>query len=114
MLKEVEKKMVWIILLVAGVFEVGFAVGLKYTDGFTKFWPSVFTTISMIISVVLLSMALLNMPIGTGYSVWTGIGTIGTVVFGIVFFSEPANMLRLIFVVMIIGGIVGLKFAAGD
>jgi|TARA_B110000967_G_C18778702_1_gene507071 quaternary ammonium compound-resistance protein SugE len=114
MLKEVEKKMVWIILLVAGVFEVGFAVGLKYTDGFTKLWPSVFTTISMIISVVLLSIALRNMPIGTGYSVWTGIGTIGSVVFGIAFFGEPANMLRLIFVVMIIGGIVGLKFAAGD
>jgi quaternary ammonium compound-resistance protein SugE len=113
-LKEVEKKMVWIILLVAGVFEVGFAVGLKYTDGFTKLWPSVFTTISMIISVVLLSIALRNMPIGTGYSVWTGIGTIGSVVFGIAFFGEPANMLRLIFVVMIIGGIVGLKFAAGD
>jgi quaternary ammonium compound-resistance protein SugE len=106
--------MVWIILLVAGVFEVGFAVGLKYTDGFTKLWPSVFTTISMIISVVLLSIALRNMPIGTGYSVWTGIGTIGSVVFGIAFFGEPANMLRLIFVVMIIGGIVGLKFAAGD
>ena len=104
MLKEVEKKMVWIILLVAGVFEVGFAVGLKYTDGFTKLWPSVFTTISMIISVVLLSIALRNMPIGTGYSVWTGIGTIGTVVFGIAFFGEPANMLRLIFVVMIILG----------
>ena len=106
--------MVWIILFIAGIFEIAFAVGLKYTDGFTKLWPSVFTTISMIISVLLLSMALRNMPIGTGYSVWTGIGTIGTVVFGIVFFSEPANMLRIIFIVMIIVGIVGLKFAAGD
>ena len=113
-LEHVEENMVWIILFVAGIFEVGFAVGLKFTEGFTKFWPSVFTTISMIISVVLLSIALRNMPIGTGYSVWTGIGTIGTVVFGIVFFSEPANMLRIIFIVMIIVGIVGLKFAAGD
>ena len=106
--------MVWIILLLAGFFEIGFAVGLKYVDGFTKFWPSVFTSISMVISVVLLSIALRNMPLGTGYAVWTGIGTIGTVVFGITFFSEPANILRLLFLLMIIIGIVGLKFATRD
>tara|TARA_B110000503_G_scaffold131615_1_gene206515 strand:- start:13 stop:333 length:321 start_codon:yes stop_codon:yes gene_type:complete len=106
--------MVWIILLLAGFFEIGFAVGLKYVDGFTKFWPSVFTSISMVISVVLLSIALRSMPLGTGYAVWTGIGTIGTVVFGITFFSEPANILRLLFLLMIIIGIVGLKFATRD
>ncbi len=101
--------MAWIILFLAGLFEIGWAVGLKYTDGFTKLWPSVGTLASMGVSVALLALALRTLPLGTGYAVWTGIGTIGTVIFGIIVFQEPANALRLAFIAMIVGGIVGLK-----
>lgn len=101
--------MAWIILFLAGLFEIGWAVGLKYTDGFTKLWPSVGTLASMGVSVALLAMALRTLPLGTGYAVWTGIGTIGTVIFGIIVFQEPANALRLACIAMIVGGIVGLK-----
>lgn len=101
--------MAWIILFLAGLFEIGWAVGLKYTDGFTKLWPSVGTLASMGISVALLAMALRTLPLGTGYAVWTGIGTIGTVIFGIIVFQEPANALRLACIAMIVGGIIGLK-----
>lgn len=101
--------MAWIILFLAGLFEIGWAVGLKYTDGFTKLWPSLGTLASMGVSVVLLAMALKTLPLGTGYAVWTGIGTIGTVIFGIIVFNEPINALRLGCIAMIIGGIIGLK-----
>lgn len=101
--------MAWIILFLAGLFEIGWAVGLKYTDGFTKLWPSVGTLASMGVSVVLLALALRTLPLGTGYAVWTGIGTIGTVIFGIIVFQEPTNALRLACIAMIVGGIIGLK-----
>ena len=101
--------MAWIILFLAGLFEIGWAVGLKYTDGFTKLWPSVGTLASMGVSVLLLAIALKTLPLGTGYAIWTGIGTIGTVIFGIIVFGESTEALRLACIAMIIAGIVGLK-----
>lgn len=101
--------MAWIILFLAGLFEIGWAVGLKYTDGFTKLWPSVGTLASMGVSVLLLAIALKTLPLGTGYAVWTGIGTIGTVIFGIIVFGESTEVLRIACIAIIIGGIVGLK-----
>ena len=101
--------MAWIILFLAGLFEIGWAVGLKYTDGFTKLWPTVGTLASMGVSVLLLAIALKTLPLGTGYAIWTGIGTIGTVIFGIIVFGESAEVLRLACIAMIVAGIVGLK-----
>lgn len=101
--------MPWMILFVAGLFETGWAVGLKYTDGFTRLGPTFLTGMSMIISLGLLGLALRDIPLGTGYAVWTGIGTIGTVIFGIAVFSEPATIARLVCVGLILAGIVGLK-----
>ena len=101
--------MAWILLLVAGIFEVGWAVGLKYTDGFTRLWPSLATLVAMAVSVVLLAMAVRTLPLGTAYAVWTGIGAAGTVILGIVLFNEPATLLRLGCVGLILGGIIGLK-----
>lgn len=104
--------MPWLILLVAGLFEVGWAIGLKYTEGFTRFWPSVGTIAAMVASVVLLGVAMRTLPIGTAYAVWTGIGAVGTVVLGIVLFGEPASVVRLACVGLIVAGIVGLKLTA--
>lgn len=101
--------MSWFILIIAGVFEICWAIGLKYSSGFTKFWPSVFTIISMIISKVLLSLAVKEIPIGTGYAVWTGIGAVGTAVLGIFLFNESSEIVRLFFMFLIVTGIVGLK-----
>ncbi len=101
--------MPWLILIIAGIFEVGWAVGLKYTHGFTKLWPSIGTIIAMILSMGLLGIALRNLPLGTAYAIWTGIGTIGTALFGILVLKEPATALRLACLVMIVAGIVGLK-----
>ncbi|TFZ06013.1 quaternary ammonium compound efflux SMR transporter SugE [Ramlibacter henchirensis] len=101
--------MPWIVLVVAGLFEVGWAIGLKYTEGFSRFWPSVATVVAMVVSVVLLGWAMRSLPVGTAYAVWTGIGAVGTVVLGIVLFHEPATAARLLCVAMILGGIVGLK-----
>jgi len=101
--------MAWVVLLVAGLLEVGWAIGLKYTEGFTRFWPSVGTAISMVLSVVLLGWAMRSLPVGTAYAVWTGIGAVGTVILGIVLFHEPANAARLICVGLIVAGILGLK-----
>ena len=101
--------MSWFILIIAGVFEICWAIGLKYSSGFTKFWPSVFTIISMIISMVLLSLAVKEIPIGTGYAVWTGIGAVGTAVLGIFLFNESSEIVRLFFMFLIVTGIVGLK-----
>ena len=92
--------------------EIGWAVGLKYTDGFTKLWPNVITVVLMIASGVFLAFAVKNIPIGTAYAVWTGIGTVGTVIFGIVLFGDPSSLLRLFFIGLIIVGIAGLKLAA--
>ena len=99
----------WIILFVAGLFEVAWAIGLKYTEGFSKLWPSVFTIICMIISMALLAYAVKQLPIGTAYAVWTGIGAIGTAVLGIILFDESKELIRIFFIFLIITGIVGLK-----
>ena len=101
--------MAWLVLLLAGLFEVGWAVGLKYTDGFTRLVPTLWTAASMAASLGLLGLALKSLPLGTAYAVWTGIGTAGAVLLGIVLFSEPATLLRLLFVGLIVAGIVGLK-----
>jgi quaternary ammonium compound-resistance protein SugE len=104
--------MSWTILLIAGLFECAWAIGLKYTEGFTRFWPSAFTVTAMVISVVLLGIAMRNLPVGTAYAVWTGIGAVGTVILGIVLFSEPANAARLVCVGLIVAGILGLKLTS--
>ncbi|MFC7396616.1 quaternary ammonium compound efflux SMR transporter SugE [Chelatococcus sp. GCM10030263] len=101
--------MAWVYLIIAGLFEVGWAVGLKYTEGFTRLWPSVLTGLSMIISLGLLGLALKTLPVGTGYAVWTGIGTVGTAILGIALFGEPATAARLAAIGLIVAGIVGLK-----
>lgn len=103
--------MAWVYLFVAGLFEVGWAVGLKYADGFTKLWPSLWTAASMAASIALLAIALRTLPLGTGYAVWTGIGAIGTVIFGIVYFGESADLLRMGSIALILIGLVGLKLA---
>ena len=102
----------WIILVVAGLFEMGWAIGLKYTAGFTRLWPSAWTVVSMIISLWLLGIAMKGLPVGTAYSVWVGVGCIGTVILGILLFGEPATSGRLISIALIIAGIVGLKLSA--
>jgi quaternary ammonium compound-resistance protein SugE len=101
--------MAWVLLLVAGLFEVGWAIGLKYTEGFTKVWPSVFTLAAMTASVVLLGMAMKSLPVGTAYAVWVGVGAVGTALLGIILFGESANTGRLISLALIVAGIVGLK-----
>ena len=101
----------WIILVLAGLFETGWAIGLKYTDGFSSLWPTVWTGIAMIISLWLLGIALKTLPVGTAYSVWVGVGAVGTVILGIALLDEPANVARLISVALIILGIISLKFA---
>lgn len=101
--------MAWIILFIAGLTEIGWAIGLKYTDGFTRLWPSVFTGISMLLSIALLGLALKTLPIGTAYAIWTGIGTVGTAILGIYLFGESAAVLRLVCIGLIVAGIVGLK-----
>src|SRR6476660_7107601 len=105
--------MAWLVLAIAGLFEVGWAIGLKYTDGFSKLWPSVATAAAMVASVVLLGWAMRSLPVGTAYAVWTGIGAIGTVALGIVLFGEPATVARLVCVGLILAGIVGLKLTHG-
>lgn len=101
----------WVILVIAGLFEVGWAIGLRYTEGFTRVWPSLWTAAAMIVSFWLLALAMKSLPVGTAYSVWVGVGSIGTVIFGIVLLGEPANLGRILSVAMIIAGIVGLKLA---
>ncbi len=102
----------WGILILAGMFEAGWAIGLKYSEGFTRLWPSVWTAVAMAISLWLLGIAMKGLPVGTAYSVWVGIGAVGTVFLGIVLFDEPANTARLISVAFIISGIIGLKLSA--
>jgi quaternary ammonium compound-resistance protein SugE len=104
--------MAWIILIIAGVFEVAWAIGLKYTDGFTKLMPTVFTLGTMAISVFLLGIAAKSLPIGTAYAVWVGIGAAGTVVMGIWLFSEPADWQRLACIGLILAGVAGLKLVS--
>jgi len=102
----------WIILVIAGLFEVGWAIGLKYTEGFSRLGPSVGTILAMIISVWLLGISVKTLPVGTAYAVWVGVGAVGTVVMGILLFGEPADTGRLLSVALIIAGIVGLKLSA--
>jgi len=102
----------WALLVLAGLFEVGWAVGLKYTAGFTRPWPSVATVAAMVISMGLLGLVARQLPIGTAYAVWTGIGAVGTAALGIWLFGESASVLRLVCLVLIIAGVVGLKFGA--
>jgi quaternary ammonium compound-resistance protein SugE len=104
--------MAWVVLIVAGLLEIGWAVGLKYTHGFTRLWPSVVTVAAMIASMGLLGLAVRTLPLGTAYAVWTGIGTAGTFVIGVLFLGEPASLLRLLCVALIVAGIIGLKFVA--
>ena len=101
--------MAWIILFVAGLFEVGWAVGLKYTEGFTRLWPTVGTAISLVMSMALLGWAVRTLPLGTAYAVWTGIGAVGTALFGILVLKEPATAARLVCLGLIVAGILGLK-----
>ncbi|WP_293798196.1 quaternary ammonium compound efflux SMR transporter SugE [uncultured Bosea sp.] len=104
--------MAWLYLFVAGLFEVGWAIGLKYTQGFTRLVPTLFTGISMVVSLGLLGLALKSLPVGTAYAVWTGIGTIGTAILGIALLGEPAGALRLACIGLIVVGIVGLKLVS--
>lgn len=104
--------MAWLFLVVAGLLEIAWAVGLKFTDGFTRPWPSIFTIAAMVVSFVLLAQALRTIPVGTGYAVWTGIGAAGTAVVGMLVFAESTAPLRLVSLVLIALGIVGLKLAS--
>ena len=104
--------MAWFYLLLAGLFEVGWAIGLKYTEGFSRLVPSLLTVAAMALSLSLLGLALKSLPVGTAYAVWTGVGAVGTAVLGIILFSEPATVLRLTCIGLIVCGIAGLKFAA--
>ena len=105
--------MAWIYLVVAGLFEVVWALGLKYTEGWTRPWPSVGTLAAMAVSFWCLSQALRAIPIGTGYAIWTGIGAVGVAIFGIIVFGESASPARLACIAMIVGGVVGLKLVSG-
>jgi len=102
--------MSWVYLFIAGLFEIGWAIGLKYTEGFTKLWPSVVTIVGMILSFYFLSVAVKSIPIGTAYAIWTGIGAVGTAILGIILFGESKELMRLFFILLIIIGITGLKF----
>ena len=99
----------WMYLFIAGLFEIGWAVGLKFTHGFSQIIPSVLTVAGMIASFYFLALALKHLPLGTAYAIWTGIGTIGTVIFGIILFKEPVSAMRLICIALIVSGITGLK-----
>lgn len=103
--------MAWLVLVFAGVLEVVWAVGLKYTEGFSRLWPSVITVVAMILSVVLLGWAMRSLPMGTAYAVWVGIGAVGAVISGIVLFGEPASALRVASAALIVVGIIGIKLA---
>lgn len=103
--------MQWFILIVAGLFEIGWAIGLKYTEGFTRLWPTVGTVLAMLISLALLGIAMKSLPVGTAYAVWVGVGAVGTAILGIVLLGEAANTGRLVSLALIVTGIIGLKLA---
>lgn len=102
----------WIILVLAGLFEVGWAIGLKYTDGFTRPWPTIGTVIAMVISLGLLGIAMKSLPVGTAYAIWVGVGAVGTALLGIILLGEPATTGRLVSLALIVAGIIGLKLAS--
>ncbi len=103
--------MAWVTLVLAGLFETGWAIGLKYTEGFSRLWPTIWTILAMVVSLWLLGIAMKSLPVGTAYSIWVGVGAVGTVVLGIMLLGEPANAGRLISITFIIVGIIGLKLA---
>lgn len=103
--------MAWIILVIAGLFEIVWAIGLKYTESFTRLWPSVATLLAMIVSVWLLAITMRSLPVGTAYAIWVGIGAVGTVILGIVLFGEAVNSIRIISILLIVAGIIGLKLS---
>jgi len=104
--------MKWIYLVIAGIFEVGWALGLRYSQGFSKLLPSIFTVVGMFASFYYLSLSLKSLPLGTAYAVWTGIGTVGTVIFSVILFKEPINIMSVIFIALIVSGIIGLKLTS--
>jgi quaternary ammonium compound-resistance protein SugE len=104
--------MPWVILVFAGLFEIGWAIGLKYTEGFTRLWPSVWTVAAMIVSLALLGLAMKSLPVGTSYAVWVGVGAVGTAILGIVLLGEPATAGRIASLALIVAGIVGLKLSS--
>lgn len=104
--------MVWLVLVLAGLLEVGWAIGLKYTEGFTRLWPTVGTVGSMVISIALLGIAMKSLPVGTAYAIWVGVGAVGTAILGIVLFGDSANVWRLLSLGLIVAGIIGLKLAS--
>jgi quaternary ammonium compound-resistance protein SugE len=101
----------WLVLIVAGLFEIGWAIGLKYTDGFTRLWPTAWTAVALVASMVLLGVAVKTLPLGTAYAVWVGIGAVGTAALGIVLLGEPANFARIASIGLVVAGIIGLKLA---
>lgn len=103
----------WIILFIAGLFETAWAIGMKYSNGFTKLYPSIFTIVTMGLSVFLLSVSLKTLPVGTAYAVWTGIGAVGTAILGIILFGESKELIRIGFILLIIVGIAGLRIFSG-
>lgn len=105
--------MAWVYLVLAGVLEVVWAVGLKYSEGFSKFWPSVLTIVATVASFWLLALSLKQLPLGTAYAIWVGIGVVGTAIFGMLIFKEPATVMRLLCIGLIMAGIVGLKLTSG-
>lgn len=104
--------MAWIYLVIAGIFEIVWAMGLKASNGFTRLWPSVITLVGMVISFYFLAQASRTLPIGTAYAIWTGIGAVGAVIFGMILFNEPRDLIRLLFVGLILAGIIGLRVTA--
>lgn len=101
----------WIILVIAGILEIGWALGLKYTEGFTKLWPSVFTIAAIVVSMCMLGLAMRTLPVGTAYAIWTGIGIVGTAIAGIFWLGEPVSAVRLVSILLILIGIAGLKLS---
>ena len=104
--------MSWVLLLLAGILEIAWAIGLKYTEGFTRLWPSVGSVVAAVCSIVLLGLAVRNLPMGTAYAVWTGIGTVGIVILGIILFGDSASPLRLVCIGLVVVGIIGLKLSS--
>ena len=104
----------WLILVIAGLFEIVWAIGIKYTEGFSRLWPSVGTLAAMVVSIILLGIAMKSLPVGTAYAVWVGVGAVGTAIFGILLFGESASAMRLLSLGLIVAGIVGLKLATPD
>ena len=104
----------WIVLFCAGLFEIAWVIGLKYSQGFTRFWPSLITVITMLISIGLLGLSMKNLPVGTAYAVWVGVGALGTAVLGIILFGEALNLVRVLSLFLILLGIIGLKLSSSD